>query len=163
MEETGKVVAVIGDVARIEIARGSGCGGCKACAASSDGNMMIAEVLNSLHAKVGDRVVLTIPDNTITNLALLTYGLPTVAFLMGFFLFRYVPFVVRLCGSADLASVLGVVLFTAAAFVLVRLATVHRSRAASSQGSGAPIEFLRIAAILPAKGESQKACISEEE
>lgn len=157
MEETGKVVAVVGELACVEIVRGSGCGSCKACSVSADGRTMTAMIRNDLHAKVGDRVLLTIPDRTITNLALLTYGLPTLCFLVGFFLFRWISPVVRLCGSADLASVLGAVFFTSAAFVAIRLVTVRQgSRGTPGRDSGTPIEFLQMAAILPAESDSQR-------
>jgi positive regulator of sigma E activity len=165
MEEKGKVVAVVGDFARVEIARGSGCASCKACARGSDGRTMFADIHNRLHAKVGDLVLLTIPDSTITNLALLTYGLPTLGFLLGFFLFRHLSFVVRLCGTADLASVLGAAILTAASFVVIRVVSFRRRHPQGNAGSvsAAPVEFLEMAGILPAQDESQKACISDNE
>ena len=161
MEETAKVLSVSDDIAHVEIARNSTCGSCKACGIGADGKTMVTDVSNTLHAKAGDLVVLSIADSTITYFAALAYGLPSLALLIGFFLFRQIAVVVRLFGSADLASVAGAVLCTIPALLTVRAASARWRNVSAGRPVGERASPVDMVAIIPREGESEKTCISD--
>lgn len=89
IEESGRVVAVDGDEVWVETRQQSGCGSC--AAKSTCGNGMIAKfaagkpnhirLVTEREVKVGDQVVLGIPENTLVKSAMLAYGLPLLLFI----------------------------------------------------------------------------------
>ncbi len=82
MREEGRIIKVEGDLAQVEVERKSACRACGLCSLRR-GNTMIAEVENSIGAKVGERVRIEIPSSLILKGALLFYTLPLVALILG--------------------------------------------------------------------------------
>lgn len=82
MREEGQVIRVEGDLAKVEIERKSACRACGLCSLIGK-NIMIAEVENSIGAKVGERVRIEIPSSVILKGAFLFYILPLVALILG--------------------------------------------------------------------------------
>jgi len=82
--ESGRVVAVSGTTVWVQTIRQSTCqscsarGGCgqRVLAAASDGRANQVQVLNSLHAGVGDDVTLGIAEQALLQASLLVYALP---------------------------------------------------------------------------------------
>ncbi len=82
LREEGTVVAVRGDLAEVLIPRGRHCEGCGSCCMVS-GDNMLAEALNEVGAREGDRVEVELPFRTSLKAAYLLYGVPLAAFLVG--------------------------------------------------------------------------------
>ncbi len=90
IEEQGRVVAVDGDQVWVETVQQSSCGSCAARATCgqglmskfSEGKRNHIRLTSDRPVKLGDHVVLGIPENTLVKSALLAYGLPLVMFVL---------------------------------------------------------------------------------
>lgn len=91
IEESGRVVAVKGDFAWIESERASACSGCavrKGCGTSAIAKMfgqhrMQLQVLNRIHARVGDTVVVGISESGLVRGSLAVYAAPLAGLFAG--------------------------------------------------------------------------------
>ena len=86
MEQTGKVVAVDGKVATVEIKRLSACdschnaeSGCAVCSLLSGGSTHTSCVRDPIGVSVGDRVLIVADDSRILAYSLLVFVLPLLA------------------------------------------------------------------------------------
>lgn len=102
MEEIGKIIELIGNKAKIEIATSSTCGHCgqKSVCHSFGENKKIIELNNDINAQVDDWVKIDIKGKNQVLSILLVLGLPILLFLIGVFIGYYI--------SGDkLAAILG--------------------------------------------------------
>jgi len=91
IEESGRVVAVEGDFAWIESERSSACSGCavrKGCGTSAIAKLfgqrrMQLQVLNRIHARVGDTVVVGISESGLVRGSLAVYAAPLAGLFAG--------------------------------------------------------------------------------
>lgn len=83
-EEEGTVLAVHGDVAEVLLRRSRLCEGCGSCCVVVDSDSMLAEADNPVGAEKGDRVVVDLPADRSIRAALILYGVPLLAFLVGY-------------------------------------------------------------------------------
>jgi sigma-E factor negative regulatory protein RseC len=91
IEESGRVVAVEGDFAWIESERRSACSGCvvrKGCGTSAIAKLfgqrrVQLQVLNRIHARVGDTVVVGISESGLLRGSLAVYATPLVGLFAG--------------------------------------------------------------------------------
>ena len=89
MEEKGKVVKIDNGVALVEMERTSACGRCGICLQSS-GDKPILYVKDSLGARPGDDVLVSVDSKQILKAAFLIYLFPLVGLIAGYFLGRTV-------------------------------------------------------------------------
>ncbi len=90
IEEQGRVVAVDGNQIWVETVQQSSCGSCAAkstCGQGlmskfSEGKRNHIRLTTDQPVKLGDEVVLGVPENTLVKSALLAYGLPLVLFVL---------------------------------------------------------------------------------
>ena len=87
MEEKGRVVKVESGVAQVEMERTSACARCGICLQSS-GDKPILYVKDSLGARPGDEVLVSIESKQILKTAFLIYLFPLVGLIGGYFLGR---------------------------------------------------------------------------
>jgi len=85
MEEEGRIIKIEGDLARVEVERKSACRACGLCSLRR-GNTMIAEVENTIGAKVGERVKIEIPASVVLKGAFLFFYIPLIALILGILL-----------------------------------------------------------------------------
>lgn len=88
LEEEGRVVRLEDGYAIIQTERGSSCDGCSAkssCHAMSDsgGKLMEMRAINSVGAKVGDRVKVAIDSIVFLKSSFLVYVLPLIVMIAG--------------------------------------------------------------------------------
>ena len=83
MEETGKVIGISDDMARVEVLRKKLCRKCPAetFCRSGEGMLRSIEAKNKISARIGDTVKIKISSSRIFKSALLVYILPIVIFL----------------------------------------------------------------------------------
>jgi sigma-E factor negative regulatory protein RseC len=84
IEEQGVVIKTDGTIARILVQKRGACEGCAAtgvCETSDEG--MEIDALNSVNAKVGQKVKVSITSQTYLKGTLLIYGLPLVSLITG--------------------------------------------------------------------------------
>lgn len=90
VEQEGEVLAIQGQFAVIAPRAGSACGTCapaQGCGVANLARLFGARqpgvrALNTLGARVGDRVMVSLPDDALLKSSLVVYGLPLVAMLV---------------------------------------------------------------------------------
>lgn len=119
IEEVGIVVGIDDKIAEIEIVRTSACSACKAKAACghhaiaqvSSKNRMRLFAIDLLASKVGQEVIVGIPENTLLKASLLMYLVPIIGLVVGAIvssLFTDQPFVAAISTVLGLLIGLGV-------------------------------------------------------
>ena len=127
IEERAQVVAVEGDNAWLQTQRQSSCGSCEV--KSGCGTSVLAgvvgqkisrlKVANTLHAKVGDEVMLGMTEHALVTGSLLIYGVPLLMLLLGALAGELVAD--QLGMDAELMPMMGAVVGFALAIVVVRV------------------------------------------
>jgi sigma-E factor negative regulatory protein RseC len=84
MEEVGKVLKIKGNTAEILIERNPSCESCGACRLISD-KEMVAEAENTLGAKEGQLVKISLEDKKVLEASIIIYAIPLVFFILGYF------------------------------------------------------------------------------
>lgn len=86
MEEKGRIRSIKGDIAEIAFIKKSGCGGnCSSCKTPCSRDMVYVDVKNTLNAKVGDEVIITVTDSAFKSMTFWAYVVPTIMTLIGLF------------------------------------------------------------------------------
>lgn len=118
MREVGEVIRVEGDRAIVRIQRSSACRHCGACGLGAISDEMLLTLPNSLNAKPGDMVELSIESVHLLKASAITYLIPLAALILGvivgYVLGGYLAVDRQLAGA-----VLGLA-FTGLAFMLIR-------------------------------------------
>ncbi|MFO7295518.1 MAG: SoxR reducing system RseC family protein [Caldicoprobacter sp.] len=118
MREVGEVIRVEGDRAIVRIQRSSACRHCGACGLGASSDEMLLTLPNSLNAKPGDMVELSIESVHLLKASAITYLIPLAALILGvivgYVLGGYLAVDRQLAGA-----VLGLA-FTGLAFMLIR-------------------------------------------
>ena len=82
MQSVGQVVAVTNNVARVRFERTKACGKCRACLSFGETQAEV-ELPNTLHAKVGDWVEISLHEGEVAKASLLAYGIPLAGLVAG--------------------------------------------------------------------------------
>ncbi len=87
MEQKVTVIALEGQQALVEARRASACGDCAGKASCStmgswSDRFARLRVTNSVHARVGDEVLLDVPDSMLLKVAFRLYAVPMISFVM---------------------------------------------------------------------------------
>ena len=80
-ESEGTVVRVDGD--HLWLGVDNGCSGCDKISSCGAGESRLQRVRNTIGARIGDRVVVTVPDGVVLKAALYSYLLPLLLTLVG--------------------------------------------------------------------------------
>ena len=120
IREQGIVEEIRKNTAVIKIVRSSSCKHCadKDSCSVADRNMII-EVKNSLNAKEGDRVEVSVPEGTFVKLSLMVYIFPIVALMIGAFLGNFLSMKLNTDPSATAAITAAI--FLAASFLFLKM------------------------------------------
>jgi sigma-E factor negative regulatory protein RseC len=112
MRETGKVIEVSGNYAKILIKRGTACGDCGACQVGREKLEMVMTAENVIGADVGDSVEIDLETMNLLSAALIAYGLPLVALIVGIVggYYGFLYFGMSIGTSQVIASFLGLIL-----------------------------------------------------
>ncbi|MEO0083356.1 MAG: SoxR reducing system RseC family protein [candidate division WOR-3 bacterium] len=85
MQEIGKIIEIIGDIAKIEITPSGGCAHCaqfNLCHPWGQ-NKKVIELKNTINGQIGDTVKIEIKENARLLSIGLVFGLPTILFITG--------------------------------------------------------------------------------
>ncbi len=120
MEEIGIVKSIDGAMAKVMVARKSGCcDNCEKDLCDIPENGIVTEAINSAHAAVGQKVKITMKSYTYFKGALIIYILPVVALILGAILGKiYLPSYFHGIDSELLAALGGFFAFFASLIVV---------------------------------------------
>jgi sigma-E factor negative regulatory protein RseC len=85
MKQTGVVIGIDGDKAKIRMQRHTACGDCGACQVSKSQLNVILEAENNLGAKTGDFVEVDMETMDFLSAVTLVYGFPLISLIVGIF------------------------------------------------------------------------------
>lgn len=119
IREQGIVEEIRRNTAVIKVVRSSSCKHCadKDSCSVADRNMLI-EVKNSLNAKEGDRVEVSVPEGTFVKLSLMVYIFPIIALMTGAFLGNFLSMQLNTDPSATAA--ITAALFLGTSFLVLK-------------------------------------------
>lgn len=118
--ERGIVVDLVGPKARVRVQKTSSCASCESrhsCHIMNDRNMIV-EVHNTLKAKAGDTVEISIPVRSLLKVSLIVYIIPIVALFAGALVGR--TWGKSFGGEADVFAIVGGLLAMGVAFFLLK-------------------------------------------
>ena len=119
MRESGTVVKTDSKLATVRIERHSACGKCGMCGMSDKNKHIDFNIVNSLQAKVGDKVEIEVHDVNSFKIVAIVYVIPLAIALLGFL-------VTFLCKLPDWAMIIGFVVGLVIGFVIVALIDKHK-------------------------------------
>lgn len=83
MEQNGLVKSISGDIAKVAFVKKSGCGGgCSACKSGCPKDTVILDVHNSLNAKIGDEVIVSMNSTKLSKMTFWAYIFPVIITLL---------------------------------------------------------------------------------
>lgn len=106
MEERGRVVETLNDLARVEVVRHEACQHCKACDFGRS-DRVVVEAANPIGACVGDEVVLELEGARVLGAAFVAYMVPLALMVVGICLGGALA---RAAGRPGSASLFGAIL-----------------------------------------------------
>jgi sigma-E factor negative regulatory protein RseC len=118
MKELGEIVKLEGKQAVIRIQRSSACKQCGACQLGCHRDEMLLTIPNRLGGKPGDMVELSLDSVQVLKASAIIYLIPLLALIAGVAL-GYL-FSRRISINSQLAGALGGLIFTTAAFIIIR-------------------------------------------
>ena len=83
IEEEGVVAETEGDIAKVALAKKSGCEQCAAASVCHPGDEEFMEALNPLRAKKGQKVKVVVAPQVYLKASLILYGIPMAALVAG--------------------------------------------------------------------------------
>ena len=83
MEEIGIIKDIKGLLAKVSVPRKSACEGCTAGICKPEEQSMEIEALNTVNARVGQRVRITVKPYTYLKGSIIVYGVPAIALIIG--------------------------------------------------------------------------------
>jgi sigma-E factor negative regulatory protein RseC len=83
MLETGKIIEEKGNRVKISLPLKEGCSACGKCTLGRGGKYMFLEAENSAGARIGDEVMVEIPERDPLIAAFLLFGIPLLGLLIG--------------------------------------------------------------------------------
>lgn len=119
MLEAGYVSRIDGEMLHLDFERSSMCDKCGACEMSEHG--MHLDVCNTVDAKVGDYLIVSLPSKKILTASLLVYGIPLAFLLIGLYLGSRLPALLHTTWNADLSAAGCGILLCAVVFLILRL------------------------------------------
>ncbi len=119
MLEAGDVVKLSGETAYVRFKRGSACGKCSACGMLKDMSEHVIDVNNSVHAGVGDKVLVEFATKHGLASSAIAYIFPLIMLVLGVIL-GYIIGNAWFSDPQVVAAIAGIV-FTALAFFTIKL------------------------------------------
>jgi sigma-E factor negative regulatory protein RseC len=121
MKETGLVLEVSGEEAKVLFNRTSACGKCKACGMAAGDNQIVVSAQNKINAKEGDRVEVQFASKNALRTSAIAYLFPLGMLIAGLILGFLIPVTMD---QQAFAAIMGIA-FTAAAFGILKIANPY--------------------------------------
>lgn len=123
IEEEGIVIQTFDNRAKVKTIRSSSCEGCASASFChpEKGTEMIMEVVNNIHAKVGERVKIGIKPGVYLKASFLLYILPIIAMIIGAIIGKEIAVYLSYSKSSDLFAIITGVILLIPTFIAMRL------------------------------------------
>lgn len=123
IEEEGVVIQTFDDKARVRTIRSSACEGCasESFCHPEKGTEMIMEVVNNIHAKVGERVKIGLKPGVYLKASFLVYMVPIISFIIGAIIGKELAAYISYSKDSDLFAIISGVILLIPTFIAMRL------------------------------------------
>ena len=154
MEQQVTVIALQGDHAMVQGHRASACGDCAGKTSCSTMGSWVERfielrVKNTVHAQVGDEVLLEVPDSAVMKIAFRLYAIPMLAFVLAGFGVRSLALAMGWPAAEAIAALAG--------FAAVIIYYVCYKVYLADHPSGLDVQMMRV--LYPASSTSDRASI----
>lgn len=120
MKQSGIIISINEDKARVKLQRQSSCEGCQACKLGrADMNIEI-DAINPVNAKIGDHVEVDMEHQNFLTAAFIVYAIPLVALIGGILIGNAILGKVGMTEYKDMGSGLFGLLLTVVTFIIIR-------------------------------------------
>lgn len=119
MREKAVVVTNKKNRTQVEIIRTSACDGCRCCSVGKEGKPLRVWAKNPINAKVGQVVEIELSASTFLSAALIVYGIPLLAFLVG------VGFGYKVSELLNISAIEPFAILTGVGLMLVSFLIIH--------------------------------------
>jgi sigma-E factor negative regulatory protein RseC len=120
LTESGVVIEVVNNTARVRFRRTSACGHCTSCGLKKGQDEIVIETENSLHAKVNDRVEMEITPGSIFKASVYAYIFPLGMLVLGLVIGYIVGNATGILGNPEIFSAICGIVLTALAFFIMK-------------------------------------------
>lgn len=121
MIESGEVIEIEGQIAKVKFLRTSACGKCKICGFKEGDAEVVIETKNTLGAKVHDRVEISVAPGNILKASAYAYIFPLVMLIIGLVAGYLVGNAVRIFVNPEIFSALCGIVLTAVSFIVIKI------------------------------------------
>ncbi|MBI5044064.1 MAG: SoxR reducing system RseC family protein [Nitrospirae bacterium] len=123
IEEEGIVIQTFDDKAKVKTIRSSACEGCASASFChpEKGTEMIMEVVNNIHAKVGERVKIGLKPGVYLKASFLVYMVPIIIFIIGAIIGKELAVYISYSKDSDLFAIITGVILLIPTFIAMRL------------------------------------------
>ncbi len=123
IEEEGIVIQTFDDKAKVRTLRSSACEGCAAASFCNPekGTEMIIEVVNNIHAKVGERVKIGLKPGVYLKASFLVYMVPIITFIIGAIIGKELAVYISYSKDSDLFAIIIGAILLIPTFIAMRL------------------------------------------
>lgn len=120
MKQSGIIVSVNENRAKVKLQRQTSCGDCKACKLGRTDINIEIDAINSVNAKIGDHVEIDMEHQSFLIAAFIVYALPLFALIGGILIGNAVLSKSGMIEYKDIGSGLFGLLLTAITFIVIR-------------------------------------------
>jgi sigma-E factor negative regulatory protein RseC len=123
IEEEGIVIQTFDDKAKVKTIRSSTCEGCASASFChpEKGTEMIMDVVNNIHAKVGERVKIGLKPGVYLKASFLVYMVPIITFIIGAIIGKELAVYISYSKDSDLLAIISGVILLLPTFIAMRL------------------------------------------
>lgn len=115
MRENGRIIRLLdNNLAEVEFEATSACAKCKGCKVSEVGRMVL-QATNQIGAKVGDPVLVEIPEAESIRATLLVFIFPVIGLVAGYFTG------IRIFPDSEVMGIIGSITFLSITFLLLNI------------------------------------------
>ncbi len=119
MGEIGEVIGTEGNKLVVKMQRTEACARCRACTAGLESKEMLIKAVNMCQGNIGDKVEIILDNSNFMKAALIMYGIPFIAFILGVFGGYYAAASYGL-GSPELIGIIAGVILVALTYIIIR-------------------------------------------
>ena len=120
MKQSGIILSIDDDRAKVMLQRQTSCGDCKACKLGREDAKIEVDAINSVNAKIGDHVEIDMEHQSFLAAAFIVYLIPLFALIGGIFIGNMILNMTEMAEYKDLGSGLFGLLLTAVTYSIIR-------------------------------------------
>ena len=121
MIESGEVIEIDGEIAKVRFTRSSACGKCKVCGFKEGQNEIVIETKNTLDAQVHDRVEISVTPGNLLKASAYAYIFPLAMLIIGLVAGYVLANALKIFANPEIFSAICGIVLTAVSFLVIKI------------------------------------------